>query len=80
MAKETSQEKQPEKQEKPKPKALLKVYLVNGTHYDIEVPATLDPREEAEGLGKTGVWTVDRGEAFYYPPSQIFRIRVKYLS
>ena len=57
--------------------ALLKVYLLNGQHIDIELNEK-GPKSKivAETIGETGVWAEERGERIYYPPHQIFRIRL----
>jgi hypothetical protein len=54
--------------------ALLKVYLLNGSHVDVEVAK--DAKASAEKILETGIWGFERGEAILYPPSQVFRVRV----
>jgi len=53
---------------------LIKVYLVNGSHIDVEVAK--DVKSAAEALLVDGVWGEERGEKILYAPSQIFRIRL----
>ncbi len=55
---------------------LLKVYFLNGQHCDIELKEGDVPMEAAEHLGEVGVWARERDEDIYYPPHQIFRIRI----
>ena len=66
-----------EKEVKKRPKALLKVYLVNGAHFDIPVDPAVDPKDAAERLAEKGIWGAERAGEFFYPPSQLFRIRIK---
>ncbi len=53
---------------------LIKVYLVNGSHVDVEV--LKDAKGYAEALLVDGVWGEERGEKILYAPHQIFRIRL----
>ena len=53
---------------------LIKVYLVNGKHIDIEV--LKDAKAYAETLLCEGVWGEERGEKILYAPFQIFSIRL----
>ena len=69
--------KEKEVKKESKAKSLLKVYLLNGAHLDVPVDSHIDPRIAAEALAERGVWGAERAEEFFYPPSQIFRIRVK---
>ena len=69
--------KEKEVKQEPKVKAILKVYLINGAHLDVPVESGVDPKDAAERLAEQGVWGAERAEEFFYPPSQIFRVRVK---
>ena len=67
-----------EKEVKKEVKATLSVYLTNGAHLDVPVEFGKDPRDVAAFLANQGVWGAVKGaEEFFYPPSQIFRIRVR---
>jgi len=75
MAKESEKEKKESKIQ-----ALLKVYFINGQHCDVKVVGSESYlKASVEELGKVGVWSAERGEFIYYPPHQIFRIRIKKL-
>ena len=69
--------KEKEVKKESKVKATLKVYLANGAHFDIPVDPAVDPKDAAERLAEKGIWGIDRSGEFFYPPSQLFRIRVK---
>ena len=64
---------------------LLRVYLVNGKHTDVELKGSypkikgkpdVGVKEVASALAKDGVWSDVRGEEIFYPASQILYIRL----
>jgi len=54
--------------------ALIKVYLLNGQHIDLEVEKSIKPM--AQEIADSGCWAREREEDIFYPSHQILKVRI----
>ena len=54
--------------------ALIKVYLIDGKHIDVEVKK--EERSVAEVIAESGCWSKEREEDIFYPAHQILKVRL----